>query len=267
VNLGVLCSEQGRPEESLAHYQKALRVREQSRGTPPARMGTLQNNIANCYRRMGKFAEAQQAVSRAIELLEPEGGAALAAAYGTRGLIFRDARCDEEAAEWLRKACQEHQKLPSPNLETLAEDLESLAGALQRLGRTDQAAAIEKELLSVQSAMHVDTQKDPQLEHLKVPEGAVLIELGSGSYSAGGQGSQQLGYQLMELVKAEQAGSYGGHVVLPENTVLMFYGPDAEALFRVMEPTLRSEALCQGARVTIRQAAKLREMMLPGRVM
>ena len=269
VNLGVLCSERGQPEESLEHYQKALRVREQSRGTPPARMGTLQNNIANCYRRMGKFGEAEERVNRAIELLQSEGGTALAAAYGTRGLIFRDARRDAEAAEWLRKACNEHQKLPSPNLETLAEDLENLAGALQRLNRADEAAAVERELSSVRSGMNVNPQKDPQLEHLKVPEGAVLIELGSGSYSAGasGQGAQQLGYQLMELVKAEQAGSYGGHVVLPESTVLMFYGPDAETLFRVMEPTLRSQALCQGARVTIRQAAKLSELMLPGRVM
>ena len=270
VNLGVLCSEQERPEESLAYYQKALRVREQSRGTPPARKGTLQNNIANCYRRMGKFSEAQAAVSRAIELLEPDGGTALAAAYGTRGLIFRDAKRDAEAAEWLRKACQEHQKLPSPNLETLAEDLDNLRGALGRLNRTEEAAAVEAELRSVRSAMNVNPQASPELEHLHVPEGAVWIELGSGRYSAGesgAYGAQKLGYQLMELVKGEQTGSYGGHVVLPESTVLMFYGADAEALLRVMEPTLRSEALCQGARVTIRQGAKRREMMLPGRVM
>jgi tetratricopeptide (TPR) repeat protein len=270
VNLGVLCSEQERPEESLAYYQKALRVREQSRGTPPARKGTLQNNIANCYRRMGKFGEAEGAVSRAIELLEPHGGTALAAAYGTRGLIFRDAKRDEEAAAWLGKACQEHQKLPSPNLETLAEDLENLAGALRRLDRTDEAAAVEAEFSRVRSAMNVNTQAGPELKHLNVPEGAVLIELGSGSYSAGesgAHGAQKLGYHLMELVKEEQTGSYGGHVVLPESTVLMFYGPDAEALFQVMKPTLLAEALCQGARVTIRQGAKRREMMLPGPVM
>jgi tetratricopeptide (TPR) repeat protein len=270
VNLGVLCSEQGRPEESLAHYQKALRVREQSRGTPPARMGTLQNNIANCYRRMERYEEAQQAVSRAIELLQTEGGTPLAAAYGTRGLIFRDAKRDAEAAEWLRKACREHQKLPSPNLETLAEDLENLAGALKRLHRTGEAAAVDRELSSVRSAMNVHTQRGPEMEHLSVPEGAVLIELGSGSYSrteSDAHAAQKLGYQLMELVKEALTGSYGGHVLLPESTVLMFYGVDAEALFRVMEPTLRSEAVCQGARVTIRQGAKLREMVLPGRVM
>jgi len=122
----------------------------------------------------------------------------------------------------------------------------------------------------VRAAMNVNTQASPELEHLKVPEGAVRIELGSGSYpggESGVHGTQKLGYQLMELVKEEQTGSYGGHVVLPESTVLMFYGADAEALLRVMEPTLRSEALCQGARVTIRQGAKRREMMLPGRVM
>lgn len=270
VNLGVLCSEQGRLEESLAHYQKALRVRQQSRGTPPARMGTLQNNIANCYRRMGKFSEAQEAAERAIELVERDGGSALAAAYGTRGLIFRDAKRDEEAVEWLRKACREHQKLPSPNLETLAEDLENLAAALRRLNWMDEAVLVEAELARTKSEMNASTQEEREPNLLTMPSGAVLIELDFGSYSGAGpgdRGTQKLGYQLMETLKEEEAGSYGGHLILPESTVLMFYGRDAEALFRVIEPILASEALCKGARVTIRQGTARRELMLPRQVM
>ena len=270
VNLGVLCSEQGRLEESLAHYEKALRVREQSHRTPPARLGSLKNNIANCYRRMSKFGEAQEAVGRAIALLEREGGSILAAAYGTRGLIFRDAKSDEEAVRWLRRACAEHQKLPSPNQETLAEDLESLAAALKRLDRLEEAAVVEAQLASVKAAMQIEAQREPGLKLLDMPHGAVLIELSFGSHSPTGSGDRdahRLGYQLREVVEREQVGSYGGHVVLPESTVLMFYGANADALFRVIEPVLASEPLCQGARVTIRNGTAHREVMLPGRVM
>jgi len=45
------------------------------------------NNIANCYRRMARFPEAQAAVNRAIELFSAED-AGLASAYGTQGMIF-----------------------------------------------------------------------------------------------------------------------------------------------------------------------------------
>src|SRR5260370_36318783 len=98
VNLGVLCSEQGRHEESLAHYGKALRVREKS-NAPPQRMGVLLNNIANTQRQMGKFEPDLQSVDPAIEFLKPQGGRSLASPYGTRGLIFRGQDQDCDAAE------------------------------------------------------------------------------------------------------------------------------------------------------------------------
>jgi len=219
---------------------------------------------------MGKFPEAQEAAGRAIALLEPGGGPNLAAAYGTRGLIFRDSKQDREAAEWLGKACREHQKLPSPNLETLAEDLENLAAALERLGRADEAAVAWSQLESAKAARQVGPQAGPDLGNLNAPMGAVSVELNSGSYAGdetGARDARQLGQQLMGLVRDANAGSYGGHVVLPESTVLMFYGEDAERLFELMQPTLANHSLCAGARVTIRQETSHREVMVPGRVM
>jgi tetratricopeptide (TPR) repeat protein len=100
VNLGIMCSEQGRFEESLEHYENALKVRERSTSTSPFRMGGLLNNMANCYRRMGDFAEAHKLADRAGKLLASEGGSALAAAFGTRGLIYFDAGSYAEAVEW-----------------------------------------------------------------------------------------------------------------------------------------------------------------------
>jgi tetratricopeptide (TPR) repeat protein len=89
-NIGILCSEQGRYAEALEYLEKVRKIREQSPGIPVPAIAITVNNIANCYRRMGSFAEACTAVSRAIDLLQDKGGTELASAYGTRGLIFLD---------------------------------------------------------------------------------------------------------------------------------------------------------------------------------
>lgn len=271
VNLGIVCSEQGRHAESLAYYEKALRVRERSPAIPPERLGTLLNNIANCYRRMGKFADALRSVDRAIALLAPAGGSALASAYGTRGLIFRDDGQDANAVEWLRKAELEHQRQRSPNLETVAEDLENQVAALRRLGRGEEAQTAEVRLASIRAAMTAVPKLGHDLSKLKATtESAVLVELAFGSRAGKRYGRKEivgLADRLSEVVGTAAAGWYGGDAVIPESTTLMFYGPDGELLFRSMEPILLKEPMCEGARVTIRNVGKHREVFLPGPVM
>lgn len=271
VNLGILCSEQGRYAESLGHYEKVLRVREQSPGMPLARIGTVLNNIANCYRRMGRFEEAFASVDRAIELLKPDGGAGLASAYGTRGLIFRDNECDIEAVEWLRNAYAEHQKLPSPNLESVAEDLENEIAALKRLGRPEEAALAGERLQSIRAAVNIVPQVNHGLGTRDAPtQGAVLVELNFGGWRGSADANHEpakLAQQLSDAIETHNVGLYSGSVVIPESTTLMFHGADAEAIFGVLEPNLMSEPICAGARVTIRQLDGYREVILPSRLM
>jgi tetratricopeptide (TPR) repeat protein len=271
VNLGVLCSEQGRHAESLEHYNRVLRVREQSPGTPPSRIASVLNNIANCYRRMGKFEEALASVDRAIKLLEPRRGeAGLASAYGTRGLIFRDQGCDAEAVEWLRKASAEHRQQPSPNLETWAEDTENEAAALKRLGKQEEAAVAEKQLQAIRAGISGLPQTTYDLGKVSSEtQAAVIVELNVGSFAPNvNRESVDLAHLLRETVLNEDIGIYAGSVRTPESTTLMFYGADADALYAVLEPTLRSEPLCAGARVTIRyNNGAACEVILPTRVM
>jgi tetratricopeptide (TPR) repeat protein len=272
VNLGVLCSEQGRHAEALAHYAKALRVREQSPGTPPERIGTLLNNMASAHRRMGQVPEALDLADRAIQVLAPTGGNSLACAYGTRGMILRDSCRDEEAVEWFRKSAGEHQKQPSPNLETLSEELENEAAALERLGRADEARDARQRLESVRAAMAGVKAAGVEGANLDVApgEGAVLIELDRGGRTQAVQGSEattRLQQRLAEVLKDAGTGYYGGRVVIPETTTLMYYGADAEAVFATVDPLLREEPLCGGAKVTVRQGSQHRQVLLPGRVM
>jgi tetratricopeptide (TPR) repeat protein len=181
-NIGILCSEQDRYAEALEYFEKVRKTREQSPGVPAAAIAITLNNIANCYRRMGKFEEAFTAVSRAIDLLQDKEGRELASAYGTRGLIFLDQGNDTEAVEWLRKAYEHHQKLPSPNLDTIADDLNREIAALRRLGRADDLKDAEARLALVHTAMKAVPQINRDLAALDGPvQCAIFIELNIGT--------------------------------------------------------------------------------------
>jgi tetratricopeptide (TPR) repeat protein len=269
-NIGILCSEQGRYAEALEYLEKVRKIREQAPGIPIPAIAITVNNIANCYRRMGKFAEAFTAVSRAIDLLQDNGGAELASAYGTRGLIFLDKGQDSEAVEWLRRAYEHHQTLPSPNLDTIAEDLSREIAALRRLGRADELKDAEARLASVQTAMKAVPKVSRDLSALDAPmQCAVFVELnvGIGGRSLNRKREDvQLGRRLTEVLEAKNVGWYAGQLTLPENTTMIFYGSDAETLFQALEPTLRNELICAGARITIRQRDGQREVILPSRL-
>jgi tetratricopeptide (TPR) repeat protein len=269
-NIGILCSEQGRYAEALEYLEKVRKIREQSAGVPTPAIAITLNNIANCYRRMGKFEEAFTAVSRAIDLLQDKGGSELASAYGTRGLIFLDQEKDTEAVEWLRRAYEHNQKLPSPNLDTIVDDLQREIAALRRLGRADDLKDAEARLASVHTAMKAVPQIDRDLTALDRPvQCAVFVELNVGTWgrSLNEKGKDvQLGSRLEEVLEANNLGWYAGKLTIPESVTMILYGSDAELLFEAIEPTLRSEPICAGARITIRQRDGQREMIIPSRL-
>jgi hypothetical protein len=55
-------------------------------------------------------------------------------------------------------------------------------------------------------------------------------------------------------------------VRIPECSTLFCYGSDAQAMFDVLEPTLRQDARFEGAVITIRQGAERREVVIPRRM-
>lgn len=265
VNLGVLCSEQGRHAESLAYYEKALHVREQSRGTPLARIGSLLNNMANCYRRMGNFTEALRLVDRATGTLKPEDGSLLASAYGTRGQIHDDAGQDAEAVEWLQKSYVERERASSPNLDAMAENLAREIAVLKRMGREQDATAAEGRLARVEAEKKNAPEAKLNLGVLKAEaEGAVQIELAFGRGGRYGiRDTETVAEQIGAILADKDAGAYGGRVVIPESTTLMFYGPDAEMMFETMEQYLKDHLICAGAIVAVRQGSRFREVAIP----
>jgi len=271
-NLGALCAEQGRHAEALAYYEKALEVRERIPSTPLARIGSLLNNIANCHRRMGNYAKAHELLDRAIQLLKLEsqaGVSGLASAYGTRGLVLRDEGRDAEAVELFEQSYAERKISPSPNLESMKEILEEEIAALRRLGREEDALAAEARLAQVEVQRRAIPDVDVDLSsHVAESKGSVLVELAYGSRPGGRYGAKEtakLAAELAAAAKALNAGFCAGTVTIPESTTLMFYGEDAELLYRSIESILANERICEAAAVTVRQGKEAREVALPGR--
>ena len=271
VNLGVLCSENGRHKEGLEYYQKALEVRQRSPATPPIRTASVLNNMANCYRRLQNFPEAHRHVERAIQLLEPisatDSAAArlLASAYHSWGLIFAAESRDTEALHWLSKADATRQQQPNPSLEDTAVDLTELAVVLDRLGRADEADAARQRLAVIRSTQQAGKAAELDLTGLsEASPGAVQIEIDHPRpHSPEQSGAMtELGRRLGGLATNSNTGRYTGSVSIPEATTLLFYGADAEALFRELEPALRADPLSRNARVTLRQGQTTRELTL-----
>ncbi len=271
VNLGVLCSEQDRLDEALAFYEQALHIRQAAAGTPKDRLGTLHNNIANCYRRRSNFIKARHSVELALKFLEPGGGPVLGSAYGTRALISRDQGNDADAVAWFRKATAHFKQQASPNIETMLEELENEAAALRRLGRVLEAVAAEQHAVCLKASIQAVPASTQDLSDLGVASpGAVFVELEYGLRPRNGTGKLEVGGladRLWTLTRSLNVGRYGGTVATPESSTVMFYADNAEILYSAIYPTLASEPLCRGARITIRQGSAQRELLLPGTVM
>ena len=269
VNLGILCSEQGRHAEALAYHQRVLKVREGRVGIPPARVASVLNNMACARRRMGELEEALRLVDRALAM-KVEDAPVMASMQGTRGQILHDAERDAEAVEWLRKSAEERRKAGNPNLEGLAENLGFEIDSLKRLGRVREAIEAEAELSRVREAMAEAPQAGVELGGLNTDaQGAVLIELAFGSRPGGRYGpddakvvAEQLGLDLA----MRGVGKYVGRVTIPESITLLFHGDDAEALFASMAQFMGDHLIFAGATVTVRQGKTVRQVVIAQRV-
>lgn len=95
----------------------------------------------------------------------------------------------------------------------------------------------------------------------KVEDQAILVYINSENL----EGSIPVQEKLFELLENEDLGMFDGNEVGGGQLILFLYGPDAELLFKHIEPTLRADAFCHGAKVIIRwggPGAPQREVIL-----
>ena len=266
VNLGILCAEQGRYDESLEFYAKVLRVRENNAATPPERIALLHNNIAGCYRRMKKFDEALASVDRSIDLF-PASDAQRAYAYSTKAMTLRDAGRDEEAVTWFKNSIAERKKQASPSFEAYLDDLQGLIDALKRLGREGELTPVEEELARVRQDRESVQSADGGGDRVAFAGGTVLVEVPNQSHADPRTNVEirNLVYGLAGALAESGIGRISGHITSPDTRTLIFTGEDAGRVFEFLSPQISSDPFFSGARVVVRQGERSREMVLPTR--
>jgi tetratricopeptide (TPR) repeat protein len=263
TNLGVLCAEQGRNDEAMEYYQRVLRVREQTKGTPPARMASILSNISNCHRRAGQFSEAHKTADRALDLI-PKDDPSRPNMLHSKGTIYRDEGKLDKAEDWFSKARDLCSRQPNPNLRELAEFIEDDINALNAIGKAAKADKAREELATIRAKLDLTPSTDAELIRANpLTDAAVMVELAFGTRPKRSNLTKdinELADRLSKRVEVEESGRYSNWLGLPENITLIFYGPEGEKLANTIASSAGGEMLCEGARIIVQQGGKQREI-------
>ncbi|MDX2038378.1 MAG: hypothetical protein SFX72_17145 [Isosphaeraceae bacterium] len=77
---------------------------------------------------------------------------------------------------------------------------------------------------------------------------------------------EQLEQRIAHALQDSNVGEYDGNEYSFDEVVLYMYGPDAEAMYQVIEPIVQDYPLCRNARVVIRPGGsevRGREIRIP----
>lgn len=128
-------------------------------------------------------------------------------------MILRVEGRDLEAIEWFQRSCAEFEKQPSPNVESVIEELQYQAVALARLNRAEEARAVEERIQLVRKS----APETPVLRHdagtaVELTEGALFIELDRGMRSEPGTDEiVNVGSRLHEILSEQDLGEWQGY--------------------------------------------------------
>jgi hypothetical protein len=150
----------------------------------------------------------------------------------------------------------------------MVDDLNRETTSRKELGRDDEAAVAQASLARVHARMSEIPPSDRAFGAGKAPlAGCVTIEVNHADEHNNPPEEikfKKLQLSLMYDAEEEKAGYLSANFSLPGSRTLIFYGDDAEILYRVLEPRLSSNPIVAGATVTIRQRDSKREIILPG---
>jgi hypothetical protein len=77
----------------------------------------------------------------------------------------------------------------------------------------------------------------------------------------------RLGSSLNAVLEDKGLGHWEGFIRVPECSTLIYYGADAQAMYKAIEDALYGDSRFRGALVTIRQGREQRELVVPGRIL
>jgi len=134
--LGMVKEKIGRLEESVIHYENALKLARETNDS--LMIGYTLQSIANNYRNIGNYSKSLSAFKETIPILEGirnQGG--LSSAYSNIGSIYRELLLYDQALDYLSKSLEIRKEIGDVNL--LAKVYLEIGGLQKDLGNYDQA--------------------------------------------------------------------------------------------------------------------------------
>jgi tetratricopeptide (TPR) repeat protein len=152
MSLGATLGHQGRLEEALARYQRALEISPRSPGLHHPRRGLLLTNMAVMYQRLGRHEEALPLLEKSLEIISAARGPDHpSAAYAHYNLaVAQQQKGDLEAAlRSSQEAIRIRRAALGPDHPEVASAMDNLATVLQAQGRFADALAESQRALAL----------------------------------------------------------------------------------------------------------------------
>ncbi len=159
--LASIYDSQGRYDEAIENYEKAIRIDEKTVGKEHPDYATHLNNLGNVYRLQGRYDEAIEKIEEALRIDEKTIGMEhpkYAIGLNNLGNVYRSQGRNDEAIEKFEKAMRIDEKTVGKEHPDYATRLNNLATVYRSQGRYDEA--IEKYIESLRI-----TEKTIGMEH------------------------------------------------------------------------------------------------------
>jgi tetratricopeptide (TPR) repeat protein len=146
TNLGAVYNEQGRHDEAVALYKRALTLWEGARRADPVEMCRTLNNLAWVYSTQAKDAEAESMFQRGIGLCEKALGPGhpdVALTLNGLANLYLKLERFEQAEPLYRRALAAFEKTVGGAHPNSITTMENYAELLRRTGREGEAKALE----------------------------------------------------------------------------------------------------------------------------
>ena len=152
TSLATLLDSLGKEAEAVPVYEQAIKDLETMSPPDTQTAGHLRNNLALTYKRMDKFALAEQHYLRALEALEGSEGAEsemVASICNNLGGLYYAAGFADQAKDMFEDAMVVRLKLLGPNHRDVAQSHSNMATVQHELGDNDEAQRSYEQALRI----------------------------------------------------------------------------------------------------------------------
>jgi tetratricopeptide (TPR) repeat protein len=150
--LGRVKVDQGKYEEAIGFYEKALEIRQKTLPANHPDFATSYNNIGGVYKNMGEYSKALSSHEKALEIRQktlPANHPDLATSYDTNGSVFDNMREYSKALSYYEKALEIRQKTLPASHPSLATSYNNIGLVYYKMGEYSKALSSHEKALEI----------------------------------------------------------------------------------------------------------------------